>query len=80
MKIKTIAISGVIGFMCLGMGATAIAGDKGMAHSMADYNKDGKVSHEEMMTHCEMSFMKMDKNSDKKIDSSEWLDEWFLDQ
>ncbi len=82
MKIgKILAVSGLAGVMSLGMGAAmAIDMDSGIEHRMADYNKDGTVSHDEMMLHCQAGFMKMDKNSDKKVDQKEWNDDWFLDQ
>ena len=80
MKIgKMFAASVLAGLMCLGTGA-AMAGDKGMKHSMADFNKDGMVTEDELVTFVRMHFMTMDKNNDHMVDSSEWDHDWFLDQ
>ncbi len=62
MKIgKRLVLSGMAGMLCLGMGtAMAIDMDSGIEHDEVDYNKDGKVSHDEMMAHCNTAFLKMD--------------------
>ncbi len=82
MKIgKILVVSGMAGMMYLGMGtAVAIDMDSGMEHGTADFNKDGKVAEDEMMTYCRMHFMKMDKNSDHMIEKKEWVHDWFRDQ
>lgn len=77
--VKLFVMSGVAGLMSLGT-AAAMAGDKGMEHSMADYNKDGMVTEDELVTFVRVQFMTMDKNNDHMVESREWNDDWFLDQ
>jgi len=82
MKIgKILAVSSLAGMMSLGMGtAVAIDMESGMEHATADFNKDGMVAEDEMMTYCRMSFMKMDKNNNNMIEKKEWKHDWFRDQ
>ena len=77
--VKLFVMSGVAGLMSLGT-AAVMAGDKGMDHSMADYNKDGMVTEDELVTFVRVQFMTMDKNNDHMVESNEWNDDWFLDQ
>ncbi len=78
---KIVALPVMAGMMFLGMGtAVAIDMDSGMEHKTADFNKDGMVAEDEMLTYCRMHFMKMDKNSDHMIDKKEWVHDWFRDQ
>ncbi len=56
---KKVSLSILAGLMCLGTTA-AMAGDKGMEHSMADFNKDGMVTENELVTFVRMHFMTMD--------------------
>lgn len=79
MKIsKLLATTAMTGLMCLGAGA-AMAGDDGMKHSAADFNKDGMVTEDELVTFVRMHFMTMDRNNDHMIDNNEWDHDWFLD-
>ncbi len=78
---KILVVSVLAGMMSLGMGtAVAVDMDSGIQHGSADYNKDGMVSKDEMMTHCQAGFMKMDKDNDQMIGKNEWNNDWFLDQ
>ena len=80
MKIgKILAMSAMTGLMSLGTGA-AMAADGGMKHSAADFNKDGMVTEDELVTFVRMHFMTMDRNNDHMVDSREWDYDWFLDQ
>ena len=76
---KKLLVSLLAGFMCLGTGVI-IAADKGMEHSMADFNKDGMVTEAELVTFVRMHFMMMDKDNDHMVDKTEWHHDWFLDQ
>ena len=62
-----IAILSTAGMMSLGMG-TAVAGSK---HSVADFNGDGMVTSDELVTYVQMNFLKMDKNNDHMLDAIE---------
>ena len=77
--VKKLLVSLVVGLMCLGTGV-AMAADKGMGHSMADFNKDGMVTEAELVTFVRMHFMMMDKDNDHMVDKTEWVHDWFLDQ
>ena len=76
---KQMVTTAMAGLMCLGMGAT-MAADKGMKQSAADFNRDGMVTEAELVTFVRMHFMTMDRNNDHMVDSTEWNDDWFLDQ
>ena len=70
MKNKTanlIAVTGAAAMMTLGMG-TAVAGSK---YNVADFNHDGMVSSEELVTYVQMNFLKMDKDGDGMLTARE---------
>jgi len=70
MKNKTanlIAIVSASAMMTLGMG-TAVAGSK---HNVADFNHDGMVTSEELVTYVQMNFLKMDKDNDGMLSAKE---------
>lgn len=76
---KMFAITSLASLMCLGLGQ-AVAADNGMKHSAADFNADGMVTEDELVTFVRMHFMTMDRNNDHMVDAKEWNDDWFLDQ
>ena len=76
---KLLVTTAMAGLMCLGTGVAMAAGD-GMKHSAADFNRDGMVTENELVTFVRMHFMTMDRNNDHMVDSTEWNDDWFLDQ
>jgi len=57
---KLIAIVSAAGMMTLSMG-TAIAES---SHNVADFNGDGMITSEELVTYVQMNFLKMDKDND----------------
>lgn len=81
MKMKTgklIVTLSMAGLMSLSTGS-AIAGSDGMTHNVADINKDGMVTSEELASFVQTHFLKMDKNNDHMVDNSEWEEEWWKD-
>ena len=64
---KLIAIVSAAGMMTLSMG-TAVADGK---HNVADFNHDGMVSSEELVTYVQMNFLKMDKDGDGMLTTRE---------
>jgi len=70
MKNKTanlIAMTGAAAMMTLGMG-TAVADSK---HNVADFNGDGMITSEELVTYVQMNFLKMDKDNDGMLSAKE---------
>lgn len=71
-SLTTLAIASTL----LAASGSVHAGD-GMGHNAADFNRDGMVTEDELVTFVRMNFMKMDKNNDHMVDVSEWNNEWF---
>ncbi len=62
-----LAILSAAGMMTYGMG-TAVAGS---SHSVADFNADGMVTSDELVTYVQMNFLKMDKDNDGMLSAKE---------
>ena len=75
---KLLIARAVSGIMSIGVATTAVAAT-GMKHNVADFNKDGMVTTEELVTYVQMNFLKMDLNNDKMLDGNEWDDLWWAD-
>jgi len=73
---KLLTTTGVCGLIYLGMASNAIA-ESGMKHSVADFNQDGMVTSEELITYVQINFLKIEKNNDQMLDGSEWDDLWW---
>ncbi len=78
-NVTTIITSTVAAMVCLGA-SSVMAADDGIKQSAADFNKDGMVTEDELLTFVRMNFMTMDKNNDHMVDAAEWDSSWFLDQ
>ena len=78
-NVTTIITATVAAMVCLGA-SSVMAADNGMKQSAADFNKDGMVTEDELVTFVRMNFMTMDKNNDHMVEATEWDDSWFLDQ
>lgn len=67
MKNNTSKLIAITAMMTLGLGS-AVAGSK---YNVADFNHDGMVTSEELVTYVQMNFLKMDKDSDGMLSAKE---------
>ena len=67
----TIAKGSILTLFLAGVAAPAVADDRygNLFVKMADKNKDGMVSKDEMMKHVEMGWAKMDKEKKNMFDA-----------
>lgn len=74
--VKLLTATAMSGLMTIGIASNAMA-ETGMKHNVADLNKDGMVTTEELLAYVQVNFLKMDKNNDHMLEDKEWDEYWW---